>query len=827
MKRLLLLTLAAAVAMSLVAIMGVRSFGGPDVASAHLDPAIVHLEIDLIRDAPGNGPTSWCNPVQATNTSAPNMVGVPYQVAICLTGVVTGKGPQSVSFDFIYDKDLNSCTDIDGGTQAIDDNPDLLEASLGGSAGNWDCNQANTAESQPRCDVDLTGDPADRGRARMLCINSTDEPTLPIGASVSAPLAVVNLKAVAGGTPDNLSLAYVEMTDSGTLKFLECWPTSATKCFGATDSKEVPPPTATPTTVPPQCDIQATSGLVNPPSLNMKVGDDPVAVDLTGTFTNLGHVNPLAADATCTIPIIYGAMGTTAVPGVFGPVPAGVRVRMEPIMEPNPYPSPTPNPYPGGDVCLICFQTGVGKAIAECIQGPGPASVPPAAMGTWTYIFGPCEEIDKPLDLIGLGKLTQENNSCRDGLDNDAAYGIDWARYSPTTPDLACIDIPAISLNAANRMVLLPPPGVSKSRTRQVNVQCDVRGTYNLMLFVANNGGYVGGGTDVSDYRDPNPANNQQFVPLTVTCTQGPEMVKDCDPLTDGIQTACNLWLMDPTFDGKQLPEVLPAADANNCVIAAEGKGCLAVDVWLTSAADDDDPNDSDLLPECLGAWEHQVRFDHKLIKFVNDLNPKTIQTVPFGPFTTSWLESTGRVANCSINVLAENWILEGCVTTDGPAPGMQVGPCGEGIIEKMLIVPQYNDLIYRGVFRPTKDNGVVTNIVDDNCEITDIYAEPMADTLPGGLTPICGDLTITIRMLEGDIDLDCDVDVADAQGIAFRYGSSWGLQLYDQWFDLEPKYADQDIDIKDLQFIFGRNGSTCQVPIPDDQSTPVDPGQP
>jgi len=820
MKRSLLLTLAAAVVMSLVAIVGVRNFGGPDVASAHKGTGAVHLEIDLIKDG-----STWCNPVDAINTSAPNMVGVPYQVAICLTDVQTGKGPQSIQFDLIYNKDKNECTpDTAGGNVALDDNPDFLQASLGGVEGNWDCNLSNDVPGEPKCDRDVVGDAASVGRAFLFCQNSTDEPTLPVGNNVSAPLAVVNMKAKIAGT-DNLSLGYVELVDSGLLTFLACWPTGA-GCLGAADSKEVPPPTPTATTVPAQCDIQATSGLVNPPSLNLKVGDDPVPVDLTGTFTNLGHVNPNAADATCTIPVIFGAMGTTAIPGVFGPVPAGIRVRMEPLAEPNPFPSPTPNPYPGGDVCLYCYQTGVGQAIGICIQGPGPASVPPAAPSTWTYTLGPCEEIDKPFDMAGFGKLTQQNNSCRDGIDNDLDLGIDWARYSPATPDVACLDTPAISLNSANRMILLPPPGASKTRTRQANIQCDARGTYNLMLFVANNGGYVGGGTQVSEYRDPNPANNQQYVPLTVTCTQGPEMVKDCDPDTEGVQTNCNLWLIDPAFEGKQLPEPLPAADANGCVIASEGKGCLAVDVWLNSAADDDDPNDSDLIPECLGAWEHQVRFDHKLIKFVNDLEPLDWDGDGVNE-STSWLESTGRVANCSVNVLAENWILEGCVTTDGPAPGMQVGPCGSGIIEHMLIVPKYNDLIYRGVFRPTKDNGVVTNIVDDNCEITDIYAEPMADTLPGGLTPICGDLNITIRMLEGDIDLDCDVDVGDAQGIAFRYGSSWGLQLYDQWFDLEPKYADQDIDIKDLQFIFGRNGSTCQVPIPDDQSTPVDPGQP
>ena len=226
---------------------------GSTMSSAHVSTGTVHLEIDLIRDAPGNGPTSWCNPVQATNTSAPNMVGVPYQVAICLTDVSTGKAPQSISFDLIYDKDLNSCTDIDGGTQAIDDNPDFLQESLGGSAGNWDCNLANTAEGQPRCDKDNTGDPADRGRASMLCINSTDEPTLPVGNGVSAPLALVTFTATGVTGTDNLSLAYVEMVDSGTLIFLTCWPTSATKCFGAADTKtgggQIP--TATNTSVPP------------------------------------------------------------------------------------------------------------------------------------------------------------------------------------------------------------------------------------------------------------------------------------------------------------------------------------------------------------------------------------------------------------------------------------------------------------------------------------------------------------------------------------------------------------------------------------------------
>jgi len=294
-------------------------------------------------------------------------------------------------------------------------------------------------------------------------------------------------------------------------------------------------------------------------------------------------------------------------------------------------------------------------------------------------------------------------------------------------------------------------------------------------------------------------------------------MVKDADVDTDGIQRTANLWLMDPDFAGKTEPEPLPPADANGCVIPDEGKGCLTVDVWVLNARDNDDPNDGDDDPECLGAWEHQVKFEHKLLRFVNDL-------LPGNP---AWIESTGRVANCTYSLLTENYMYESCITMDDGVDPIENGPCGDGIIEKMLIVPLTNDLIYRDGFRPTKDNGVVTDILDENCEITDIYAEPMTNTLPGGLTPVCGDIHITIRMLQGDLDLDCDVDVVDEMTVAFRYGSFAGLQLYDQWYDLEPRYADYDIDIKDVQFVFGRDGSTCQDPIPDDQAIPVAPPQP
>jgi hypothetical protein len=284
----------------------------------------------------------------------------------------------------------------------------------------------------------------------------------------------------------------------------------------------------------------------------------------------------------------------------------------------------------------------------------------------------------------------------------------------------------------------------------------------------------------------------------TATDTPIPSATPTATPVPEGVRME-----KSPAFANLFLMKA-------GCVVPEEGKGCLVIDLNIFAIADVDNPNDSDSVPEGLGAWEDQKRFDHKFI---------SLTPVP----DNTWLQSGGRIANCTMMVLTEDSILEGCVTKDDPAvEGQQPGPQGGGLVERIYVMPQLNDLIYRSDFRPTKDNGIVTDIVDDNCEVTDTQGEQIPGTLPGQLTPICSDVHITIRMLQGDIDLDCDVDVVDDQALAFRFGSRLGLQLYDRWFDLEPKWSDDDIDIKDLQFVFGRNYSTCQAPIPDDQACPV-----
>jgi hypothetical protein len=120
---------------------------------------------------------------------------------------------------------------------------------------------------------------------------------------------------------------------------------------------------------------------------------------------------------------------------------------------------------------------------------------------------------------------------------------------------------------------------------------------------------------------------------------------------------------------------------------------------------------------------------------------------------------------------------------------------------------------------RPNQDNGNVVQILNQGCELADEQ---------GHAIPIfsCEDADITFRYLEGDVDgPDCDVDVLDAQQLAFRWGVQKGSLLFNSFMDLEPSgqvKGDGDIDIKDIQFVFGRLGSTCTAPWP--AQLPVNP---
>jgi len=299
------------------------------------------------------------------------------------------------------------------------------------------------------------------------------------------------------------------------------------------------------------------------------------------------------------------------------------------------------------------------------------------------------------------------------------------------------------------------------------------------------------------------------------------------------------LMVKEPKYDVLWLMKDVCDPDKPDAGRLAAGKGCLVINKMVYAIDDTDSPNDSGDIPEGLGAWEEQIKYDHKLL---------TVKAVP----DNTWLESGGRHAICTMTILTENWILTGCVTKDGGVGWGSPGPQGDGLIERIYLYPKTEDLIYRQGFRPTKDNGVRTDLVDENCEVADTLGEKIPGTLPGGLTTVCSDAHITMRMLEGDVNLDCVVNCIDDQAIAFRYGTFFGLTLYDEWYDLAPECVtypcdtndppdtivdgmceqcttgvpDFDIDIKDLQFVFGRNYSTCDAPIPDLQGNPMLPPQ-
>jgi hypothetical protein len=265
-------------------------------------------------------------------------------------------------------------------------------------------------------------------------------------------------------------------------------------------------------------------------------------------------------------------------------------------------------------------------------------------------------------------------------------------------------------------------------------------------------------------------------------------------------------------------------------------------------------------LGEGIGAFEFQLKFDHKIFDITIDE-------------TTLW--ANDRDVDCTMTIVSENDIRFGCVTTGIPAYSPvnsetdpnNFGGCndaidndGDGLIDindpqcwdnlgfqqisgtvaATITVSPEADLPFR--IRPGKDNGVVRRLLDENCEVADLIGGPLTalqDIIDGidndgdtvvdepnenlqpnvGLTPDCTDIDITVRRLEGDLDMDCDVQVTDAQRIAFRYGSFFGQLLYDTFYDMEPFVTpDFDIDIKDLQFVFGRIGSTCADPIPNSQ---------
>ncbi len=288
-----------------------------------------------------------------------------------------------------------------------------------------------------------------------------------------------------------------------------------------------------------------------------------------------------------------------------------------------------------------------------------------------------------------------------------------------------------------------------------------------------------------------------------------------------------------PEGNGNNTNLSVPAANLWLCIVgpcAGPGEGNLLVTEHAFNVHTGD--QNGDTIEDGLGAYEFSVEYDNFVIQSVNPCDVVfspggagvTPQLVPGRGNVTQLASSAGCPTNptpvngqCTQSLILENIIHFGCVTL-GQAPG----PLGDFDLARLNLIP-HPDL--RNDIFPGNDNGVLTIIKDNGCELVDVFGHAVTGNVNGGLTPICGDLALTVRILEGDLNLDCSVNVQDEQLIAFRYGSFFGSALYNKWFDLEPALHDLDIDIKDLQKVFGRDGSTCQVPIP--AQTPLPPPAP
>jgi hypothetical protein len=278
--------------------------------------------------------------------------------------------------------------------------------------------------------------------------------------------------------------------------------------------------------------------------------------------------------------------------------------------------------------------------------------------------------------------------------------------------------------------------------------------------------------------------------------------------------TSCNLWLCVP--DSNPLND--PDCDG-------PGEGSLHVH--------ENALNVPASTPNGLGAYEFSVEYDNFVIQSVNpcdivfsnqaegpgagfpsrgpvdEVDSSSPENADCNPDVNSNVAGT-----CAMSLVLENIIHFGCVTT-----GQNPGPTGSFTLASLELIP-HPDL--RNDIFPGNNNGVLTVIKDNGCELADTLGHPIPGSVNGGLTIICGDLAVTVRILEGDLDLDCDVDITDAQAIASHYGAFFGGLLYSKWLDLEPQFHDLDIDIKDIQKVFGRQDSDCQTPIP--AQPPLDP---
>ena len=369
---------------------------------------------------------------------------------------------------------------------------------------------------------------------------------------------------------------------------------------------------------------------------------------------------------------------------------------------------------------------------------------------------------------------------------------------------------------------IIPPLPVSvyKGDLYSFSLTCDTDNSHSLAIIAA---GTPPAGTSGALFTDD---NSLQIVPtvtgLDVNCSVPPPDTPTFTPTETFTPTPTATPPPIPRMskcdqadnDGDTIKDNGPCSSLVNVFLTRQGAkippdSCLAGKGTTANVAElaekfsanivSPDPKNPTAFQQ-LAAFEFEVHYDNK--KVCVDINVgasfdaanAVCITEDDQPDSKPQLEGVARI---------------GCVTI-GKGHGIdELAP-----LASIDIYPQPD--LYSEI-KPNQDNGNVVQISNVNCDAGDEQ---------GHAIPVfsCDDADVTFRYLEGDVEPDCTIDAVDAQAIAFRWGVEKGSLIYKDFMNLEPssQQSDSDIDINDLQFVFGRFGSTCKAPHP--AQDPVNP---
>ena len=242
---------------------------------------------------------------------------------------------------------------------------------------------------------------------------------------------------------------------------------------------------------------------------------------------------------------------------------------------------------------------------------------------------------------------------------------------------------------------------------------------------------------------------------------------------------------------------------APTCTNKASGVEEVNFNIVLDQAIDSPDPKCTgfpSLQPpetcprQTIGSFEFEVLFDAKVISVQVEAGPLFQRTE----------------VEC-LSASAQGIVRFRCLTKGKPANAPS-GPGTLAVVRVRAMPVMYSRIV------PGQVNGVATQLLNQNCNLSDLQGAHINSA-------VCGSAAVTVRYLEGDVHADCVIDVLDQQQIAFRWGSEIGNLLYNSRMDLEPSFpiaGDGDIDVLDLQYVYGRHESTCKNPHP--PQPPIDP---